>query len=139
MTTPTGALTTSFSLDGQGNATQITDPDPAHQPTLYNYENTGWLTGVTQKVTSQSTLKTLNTYYGYDQSGNRLYTVDANGVDSNPNNVNNHVSRATYDAMNRLATEADALGNTWRYYYDGLATADAACRCEGAGDDLQLR
>lgn len=62
----------------------------------------------------------VRTEYTYDPVGNRLSITDANG----------HMTEFSYDALNRLVSEQDPLGNTTQYAYDAvgnrISVSDAA-------------
>lgn len=105
---PNTALTTSYTYDGQDNPLSVTDPKG--HVVNYSYENTGWLTGVSEKVTMGGSLQTLTTNYSYDLVGNLLTTKDAN----------NHTTTNSYDVLNRLVTQKDPLTNSFSWQYDGL-------------------
>ena len=108
-TTPTGALTTQYGYDTQGNRTSVTDAN--NHSTTFAYENTGWLTGVSQTITGVGCPSNLcTTSYTYDRLGNRLTTSDAKG----------HSSSSAYDVMGRNTSEKDALNNAYSYGYDGV-------------------
>ena len=114
----TAALTTNYTYDPSGNKISEDLPDDGgslpvmvRQPTLFKYENAGWLTEVRQKVTSGGTAQDPITKYTYDLMGNRLSLIDAK----------THTSKAAFDQMNRLQQEFDALGNNAYYEYDALS------------------
>ena len=92
---------TAFMIDAKGIVTG------------YEYDALGRLTAVIENysTTELPNYQTnVRTEYTYDASGNRLSITDGNG----------HVTTFAYDALNRLVSESDALGNTWSYGYDAL-------------------
>lgn len=81
--------------------------------TRYQYDNLGRLTAVTENFQASipaDSETNVRTEYTYDANDNRLSILDGNG----------HLTSFTYDVLNRLATESDALTHTWIYEYDAL-------------------
>lgn len=79
--------------------------------TRYDYDALSHLTAVTQNDAAGGTpdVKTkVTTNYTYDAVGNLTSTVDANG----------NSTVYTYDLLDRLTEEKNALNDTWQYFYD---------------------
>ena len=91
---------TTYTYDGSGNMTSVTDP--LANTTTYEYNANGNPTKTTDPLGNITT-------YTYDGMGNRLTETDALG------NTTTHA----YDLMGRLISTTDALGNVTTYAYDG--------------------
>ncbi|MGC1377096.1 MAG: RHS repeat-associated core domain-containing protein, partial [Anaerolineales bacterium] len=92
--------------------------------TRYDYDALSRLTAVVQNNSSRPADNQTNvtTRYTYDAAGNLASTTDANG----------NVTTYTYDLLNHVTQEQNALGNTWRYAYD--AAGNLTQRIDGNGD-----
>jgi RHS repeat-associated protein len=127
--------TTTNTYDAKGNLRTVTDAN--NKVTTYSYDNGDRLVSVLDADNK-------TTAYGYDANGNRTAVVSANrqtagtaesgtacGTSGTGNGVDDDGDGAsddgcpsalyTYDNLNRLATENDALGNTWAYSYDAAS------------------
>ncbi|HLF79433.1 MAG TPA: DUF6531 domain-containing protein [Dehalococcoidia bacterium] len=125
--------TTTNTYDAKGNLKTVTDANS--KLTTYNYDNGDRLISVVDANNKTTT-------YSYDANGNRTAVVNANrqvvsiaesgaqcggggtgnGVDDDSDSVIDDGCPSvlyTYDNLNRLASQKDALGNTWTYAYDG--------------------
>jgi RHS repeat-associated protein len=112
-----------FEYDDAGRMTGKVDANEI--VTHYEYDDLGRLTAVVENFqgAAQPTEEiNVRTEYTYDENGNRLSITDGNG----------NVSNFTYDELNRLLTESDALGNTWSYTYDALGNRIALTDANGA-------
>nr|MBA3311784.1 cadherin-like domain-containing protein [Planctomycetaceae bacterium] len=115
---PLGRPFTTFSYDAVGRLESVTDPDPdgtgslTSSVTTYAYNLRGWLTSVTDPTGAV-------TAYGYDAAGQRTSTTlpDPDGY-GYP--LTSPVYSTTYDAVGRVLTETDPLGNVTAYEYDAL-------------------
>ncbi|HRJ57435.1 MAG TPA: carboxypeptidase regulatory-like domain-containing protein [Anaerolineales bacterium] len=110
VTDPLGHLT-QYNYDSLGRLTLITDANGIS--TAYEYDAMGRLSAVTENYKpgfQPDAQINVRTEYTYDENGNRLTIKDSNG----------NITTFTYDALNRLSTETDPLGNTWSYVYDEL-------------------
>ncbi len=101
---------TRFGYDAIGRRVAITDANGV--VTRYQYDALSRLLAVTESFTTTAGLNpaayNVVTRYGYDAVGNRTVVTDARG----------YTTTYTYDALNRLTSERDPLGNTTRYGYD---------------------
>ena len=91
--------TTSFTYDGAGNRTGVTDP--LGHTTTYTYDAAGNLTSVTDPLGN-------TTSYTYDERGNQLTETDANG----------NTMTYTYDLIGHVLSITNPLGNVITYSYD---------------------
>lgn len=109
VTDPLGNVTRQ-AFDAAGNLIQKTDAKGVI--TKYEYNSNGRLSAVIENAVSGGSTNSqtnVRTEYTYDANGNLLTVLDANG----------HTARAyTYDALNREASEADALGIRTQFGYD---------------------
>jgi YD repeat-containing protein len=72
----------------------------------YSYDDLGRLSGMTvSRLNGANTSSALNTVYGYDGNGNKVYESDPNG----------DVTNYTYDALNRLTAETVKNDGTTLY------------------------
>ncbi len=113
---------TSYGYDAAGSMTAMTDAKGI--VTAYEYDALGRLTAVIENYSTPQLPDyetNVRTAYTYDANGNRLTIKDANG----------HISNFTYDELNRLVSESDALGNTWAYEYDRLGNQIAMIDANG--------
>jgi YD repeat-containing protein len=104
-----GDILTQFMYNAAGQLMNKTDAE--NVVTHFEYDDLGRLTAVVENyrpayLPDEKT--NVRTEYSYDASGNRLTIRDGNG----------HVTSFTYDSLNRLRSETDAVGNTWQYEYD---------------------
>ena len=153
ITSSIGASVT-FTRDGQGRITKITDPD-GHFLT-YRYDASGDLAAVTDAdgmtttygylATPAHFLSTATDALGhqtfqaqFDANGRLTSSIDALGntasQDFDTGNFTGtridglgRVSLLTYDARGNILTEADPLGNMTRYEYGDPANPDKATR-----------
>ena len=97
-----------YAYDALTNRVKRTEADGTNH--TFNYDNLYRLAQVINNATGGSQTQDANvvTHYDYDSNGNLL-------VHSDPNQ---HDTAFTYDALDRLATEVNAVGSTWRYGYD---------------------
>jgi RHS repeat-associated protein len=103
----------------------ISSTDAEGVTTSYEYDALGRLTAVIEnyKPGFQASAEiNVRTEYTYDENGNRLSITDGNG----------HTTTFTYDALNRLHSESDVLGNTWTYGYDKLGNRTSMTDANGA-------
>jgi RHS repeat-associated protein len=103
--------TTESVYDADGNRTQLIAPDDT--VTKYEYDAIGRLTAVVENYRPGLTPTVeinVRTEYTYDATGNRLTILDGNG----------HTTDFTYDDLNRLVVESDALDHTWSSTYDNV-------------------
>ena len=141
-TVPSGAISSFFGYDPQGNRTSVTNPDG--HTTYYNYDNTGWLLNQQDRADYTALLhpnsgglppvvvRTVN--YTHDSVGNVLsvsdpgrnfaaktYQYDAlNRVVSSSDPLN-HQYNSSYDGLNRVVSDQDAKGQTSTYTYDNVS------------------
>jgi RHS repeat-associated protein len=104
--------TTYFVYDAMGNLTKKIAADSV--VTLYEYNQAGQLTAVVENyevATTPNENTNVRTEYTYDDNGNLLTVVDANG---------HTASTYTYDALNRVTSETNALGIVTSYAYDAV-------------------
>jgi RHS repeat-associated protein len=102
-TSTSGALTTDYEYDGNGNLTLLREPNS--QPSggvTYAYDDLNRLTGI-----NYSSSGTPDVTYTYDEHGNRLTMVSGT-----PDTT------YTYDALDRLLSVAISGGDTVGYRYD---------------------
>jgi YD repeat-containing protein len=108
---PLGNITY-FSYDANGNLVKKTDAKGIS--TVYEYDPTGKLSAVVENANPNGVADAqtnVRTEYKYDANGNLLTVLDGNG----------HLSATyTYDALNRVISEKDALGITTTYAYDAV-------------------
>jgi RHS repeat-associated protein len=122
---------TAFAYDEMGRQTGSTDPmghttgnvydaggrlvekvDANNVRTKYEYDDLGRLTAVVENYVEGGNVDAstnVRTEYTYDANGNRLSILDGNG----------HETSFTYNPLNRMIAEVDALGNLTQYTYDG--------------------
>jgi YD repeat-containing protein len=96
--------TTSYAFDDVGNRIALTDANGIE--TRYEYDDLNRLTAVVENYISgvgSDNETNVRTEYTYDAVGNRLTIRDGN----------DHVTTFTYDAVNRLGRETDALNHEW--------------------------
>lgn len=101
--------TTGYAYNWQGNQTALTEADGV--VTAYTYDPLYRLSAVTQNSRpGQPATLDVNvvTRYSYDAAGNLVEIRDAN---SNPTSF-------SFDGLNRLTREVDAIGGQWDYRYD---------------------
>jgi YD repeat-containing protein len=70
------------------------------------------------------------TQYIYDQGGKLLQTIDARGV-ATASVPNDYVTTYTYDGLNRVLTQTDALGNTTTTVYSDAARQTTVTAANG--------
>ncbi|MBI9049611.1 MAG: hypothetical protein JEZ00_09340, partial [Anaerolineaceae bacterium] len=100
-----------MTYDAAGNLVALTDANGIS--THYEYDNLDRLLTVIENYISGTTSDeetNVITIYSYDENGNLLTVTDAN----------NHTDTYTYNALNQLSTESDALGNSKTYTYDNV-------------------
>ncbi len=93
--------------------------------TRYEYDALSRLTAVIQNYQAAIPVDArtnVRTEYTYDENGNRLTILDANG----------NLTTFTYDALNRLVSEIDALDHTWTYAYDNAGNRVSTTDAKGA-------
>jgi len=103
--------TTYYAFDGLGRRVAVTDA--AGIATHYAYDLLGRLITVTENYSATGPVDeqtNVQTVYGYDPRGNRLFVVNARG----------YTTTYAYDALARLSTETNPLTHTWVYRYDAL-------------------
>jgi RHS repeat-associated protein len=114
---------TTQSYNARGELVSTTDANGIS--TGYEYDALGHLTAVIENYKpgfQSSTEVNVRTEYTYDANGNRLTIKDGNG----------HVTTFAYDALDRLVSESDPLGNTWTYAYDKLGNRISMTDANGA-------
>ena len=121
---------TQYGYDALGRQTEVTDPlnhttasaydglgrlvsrsDANGIVTRFEYDNLGRLKAVVENYQAGAqpdSSTNVRTEYTFDANGNRLGIKDGNS----------HITTFTYDALGRLKSEQDPLGNTWVYGYD---------------------
>ena len=102
--------TTRMNYDASGNLIQKTDA--GNITTKYEYNKNGNLTAVVENFVAYGSVDNqtnVRTEYTYDHNGNLLTIRDANG---------HTVNTYTYDALNRVLNDTDALGAVTSYTYD---------------------
>ncbi len=109
-TSATDALTnvTRYAYDGLGN--RLTMTDARNDVTVYGYDAANRLQTVIENYINgggSNEETNVTTQYYYDGLGNRTQIVDGLG----------HQTTFTYDRLNRLKTEVDALAHTTTYHY----------------------
>jgi YD repeat-containing protein len=85
--------------------------DAAGVVTRYEYDSRNRLSAVVENYlppNAPDADTNVRTEYTYDLNGNRLTVKDANF----------QITNYQYDALNRLTSESDPLGNTTTYAYD---------------------
>ena len=95
----------------RGDLTATTDAEGI--TTGYEYDALGRLAAVIENYSATmlpNNETNVRTEYTYDANGNRLTITNGNG----------HVTTFAYDALNRLTSETDPLGNAWSYTYDAF-------------------
>jgi RHS repeat-associated protein len=92
--------TTTYTYDGRGNRTSVTDAQG--RTTTFVYDAASQL--IEERRPNNTTWR-----YGYDSAGNRTSVTDGAGK----------TRSYTYDALDRQITARDPLGRTTRYGYDG--------------------
>jgi len=109
------AETTRYQYDPLGNETAMIAADGI--VTRYEYDPLYRLVAVieNQNEVGEGTDVNVATSYGYDAVGNLLTITDAEG----------QVTRFTYDGLNRLVQEVNALGKQWDYGYDAVGNRTA--------------
>ena len=115
--------TTSFGYDAVGNRTSVQDANGIE--TRFEYDTLNRLTAVVENYQSGGAVDhqtNVNTTYTYDENGNRLSIIDGNG----------HTRTFTYDAVNRLTGESDALGNSSTNSYDAAGNLISVVDANGA-------
>jgi RHS repeat-associated protein len=93
--------------------------------TRYEYDQLNRLSSVLEnfKAGAAATGDTnVRTRYAYDENGNRTITIDGNG----------NTTSFTYDALNRLISETDAMGHVTQYTYDELGNQSTVIDANGA-------
>lgn len=113
--TATDALThtTSYGYDASGNRTSVTDANTI--ATKFGYDKLSRLISVTENYVqggATDNQTNVRTQYTYDALGNRTNITD--GL--------SHPTSFTYDTLNRLKTESDALGYTTVYTYNPVGS-----------------
>jgi RHS repeat-associated protein len=101
---PTGAVTTT-SYDAAGRVTQVIDRDG--RTVTYAYDGDNREIGETWKSSTGSVTNVLT--FTYDHKGKRLTAANYAGTVT-----------YSYDALDRVSTEADVFGLTMTYGYDGV-------------------
>ncbi len=107
----------------RGDLTATTDAEGI--TTSYEYDALGRLTAVVENYmpgTQPTAEINVRTEYTYGANGNRLTIQDGN----------NHTTTFAYDAMNRLLSETDPLGNMWSHTYDTLGNRASMTDANGA-------
>lgn len=114
------------------NDQTMTITDELGYPTKYEYDNKGNITRKEEKVTIDGTRKTIITTYEYDQDGNEIASVDADGVRTervydgkkrvtkqviDPRGLN-LITTSTYNAKGNPTKRVDAAGRVSTYAYD---------------------
>jgi RHS repeat-associated protein len=100
---------TQYGYDSVGNRVSMTDA--AGVVTRYEYDSRNRLSAVVENYlppNAPDADTNVRTEYTYDLNGNRLTVKDANF----------QITNYQYDALNRLTSESDPLGNTTTYAYD---------------------
>ena len=118
---------TSLEYDANGNRTLMMDAESV--ATKYVYDNLNRLTGVIENYepnTNPDVETKVTTTYTYDAGGNRLSIRDGQ---SNLEEVD-YRTVFTYDALGRLQTETDPLGNATTYGYDAMGNRVFPSRCK---------
>lgn len=130
--------TTTYTDDGDGNITSVTDPlqdkttstyngfdeplvvtDANNNTTTYTYDADGNLTSVSRTLVSTGQKQT--TTYTYGDAG---HPGDVTAI----TDPNNHTSTYTYTAANgNLTSSTDPLGDKTTYGYDCTGGAPAGC------------
>ncbi len=113
--------TQSYNLRGELVATVDAEGIATH----YEYDALGRLSAVIENYSAAQLPNyetNVRTEYTYDENGNRLSILDANG----------HETTFAYDELNRLITESDALDNTWTYGYDNVGNRISLIDANGA-------
>lgn len=126
-TTPDG-YTTEYSYDAYGNVCEIAPPGVS--PTLFVWNPMNWLDSesIETKIYGTASNVTLETTYEYDEDGNRIQRIDPRGV----------VRTWSYDLLDRLEEETDALSHTDFYEYDaGMRQPGRITRRNGHVIDLR--
>ena len=103
--------TTAYGYDPLGNQTQLTEADGI--VTRYGYDPLYRLAAVNQNDQPgqpESADVNVDTHYSYDEVGNLLMILDAEG----------HETGFAYDGLNRMGQETDADFNVWQYGYDAV-------------------
>jgi RHS repeat-associated protein len=93
--------------------------------TKYEYDALGRLTAVIENYQAgilADAQTNVRTEYTYDANGNRLTIKDGNG----------NITTFVYDALNRLISETDPLGNEWSYEYDTVGNRISMTDANGA-------
>jgi RHS repeat-associated protein len=102
---------TSYTYDAVGNRISLTDAEGVE--TRYEHDGLNRLKAVVENYDAGSNSNhetNVRTEYTYDAVGNRLTIIDGNG----------HPTTFSYDDLNRLWRETDALGHTTSYAYDAI-------------------
>jgi RHS repeat-associated protein len=104
---PLGAKTT-FAFDAAGRLTSQTDRLGRRQD--FSYDNANRLTGATWRDAGGSVVNTQT--FTLDANGNQLTAADANGTYT-----------LSYDALNRVSTQAGPFGLTLTFSYDAAGNS----------------
>lgn len=124
-TSVTDSLThaTQYGYDAAGNRISITDANGL--VTRFENDAVGRINAVVENYRAGVLVDNetnVRTEYTYDLNGNRLTVKDGNG----------HIATSTYDELNRLYQEADALNNTWTHFYDAVGNQTSVMDANGA-------
>ena len=116
------ASSSRLQYDPVGNLITRIAPDGVQ--TAYGYDRVYRLTSVTLDAENGGPM----TAYDYDPNNNLVSVTEPEGIESATTS-----SRLRYDALKRLISETNALGNTWQYEYDKAGNLTSRIDAKGKG------